>query len=226
MYKWDIFEISIERNLRDSRAESWKLSSYARKEDWIGLKDDVRFIRKADKVKLLQTLLPLRVNSIAELNRRKVSIGLIPIKDYRIYWNTNGRYINSSQYGMFEDVQIAGYTGYTKESKTKECRIYFRDIEGEHDIQFNEWQVYEYQRKYGAKEDAFRFYKESDLLLVGNMHNHRNVWIGLTMFKSYIINLFDLDKTYNNTFSNNIFLNTTKTISIELQQQSLWNSNR
>ncbi|MEI7513710.1 MAG: hypothetical protein WCJ74_03770 [bacterium] len=150
-------------------------------------------------VKLLGTFHPDKIGSIIskfaspsikELNTDKKSIGLIDIKEYRLYWDTNKRYIDSTQYGLFEDVELADFTKYTKSTKDKEARIYFRDTKGEHDLQYNEWQIYEYQRKFSASLEAFRFMKNKNLLMIGNMHNHRNIWIGLGMFEYNSLSLF------------------------------------
>lgn len=190
MNKWDIYDIKIERNKYDSRPESWKLSSYARKENWIGLSKDISYLGKANPNKVINLISKYRISSIKELNINKSSIGLIELSEYRLYWKANNRYIDSNQYGLFEDVEIADFTKYTKDSKIKEARIYFKDKQGEHDLQYNEWQIYEYQRKYKADEDAFRFMKNKNLLFVGNMHNHRNIWIGLGIFEFTSLTLF------------------------------------
>jgi hypothetical protein len=190
MHKWDIYEILIERNKYDTRAESWKLSSYARKENWIGLDKDVRLLGKANPSKIISLIANQKSNSIKTLNVNKNSIGLIHLNDYRIYWDVNNRYIDDKQYGLFEDVEIADFTKYTKETKTMEARIYFRDSDGEHDLQYNEWQIYEYQRKFAANDEAFRFMRNKNLLLIGNMHNYRNSWIGLGVFEYNSTTLF------------------------------------
>ena len=131
MHKWDIYEIHIEKNKYDSRTESWKLSSYARKENWIGLSKDVTYLGKAKPNKIIPLIANLKNDSIKNLNINKFSIGLIHLKDYRLYWDLNNRYINDKQYGLFEDVELADFTKYTKETKGKEARIYFRDKDGE-----------------------------------------------------------------------------------------------
>ena len=190
MHKWDIYEITIERNKYDSRDESWKLSSYARKEGWAGLNNDVKLLGTFHPDKIGGIISKYASPSIKELNTDKKSIGLIDIREYRLYWDTNKRYIDSTQYGLFEDVELADFTKYTKSTKDKEARIYFRDAKGEHDLQYNEWQIYEYQRKFSASLEAFRFMKNKNLLMVGNMHNHRNIWIGLGMFEYNSLSLF------------------------------------
>jgi hypothetical protein len=190
MNKWDIYGIEVEKNKYDTREESWKLSSYSRKENWIGLSDDVQYFGTANPDKMISIIANHKCKSIKELNDQKKSIGLLEVNDYRLYWDTNSRYIDTKQYGLFEDVEIADFTKYTKETKTKECRIYFRDSAGEHDVQYNEWQMYEYQRKFAANDEAFRYMKQKNLLFVGNMHNYRNIWIGLGMFEYNSLSLF------------------------------------
>lgn len=191
MNKWDIYSIEVEKNKFDTRIESWKLSSYSRKENWLGLSDDITFLGKANPTKMIDIISIQKTDSIKTLNDKKKSIGLIDIKKYRLYWDSNKRYINTSQYGMFEDVEIADFTKYTKETKQKESRIYFMDSKGEHDLQYNEWQIYEFQRKFNkSTDDAFRFMQNKNLLLVGNMHNYRNNWIGLGMFEYKNLLLF------------------------------------
>lgn len=186
MNKWDIYEINVERNPQDKRNESWKLSSYAKRENWVGLDESVKFMGKCNPQSIFEYLKLFPIRSIKELNDNKESVGFVGLKEYNVFWDINDRFIDTTQVGMFEDVEIADFTKYTKETKRKEARISFRDKHGEHNIQYNEWGVYEYQRKFNANNGAFRFLNNMDLLLVGNMHNHRNVWIGLSMFKSRV----------------------------------------
>lgn len=190
MNKWDLYEIEVEKNKYDTRQESWKLSSYARKDGWMGLNKDVRFVGKMNPEKVIHVIAKYITNSIQQLNVEKKSIGIIPTDKYKLYWDVNDRFINNNQLGLFEDVELADFTKYTKETKGKEARIYFKDAGGEHDLQFNEWQLYEFQRKYNATADAFRFMQNKNMLLVGNMHNFRNVWIGLGLFKQTYYTLF------------------------------------
>lgn len=184
MEKWGIYNLPLEKNKRDTRVESWKLASYSRKEEWIGIGKDVKFLGYANKYKIYPLLMSYLFNSIGELNKLKVSIGIVKVDDFNIYWTENERYINTRQFGLFEDVELANFTKYTKETKLKESRCAFIDADGRHDLQFNEWQVYEYQRKFKADKDAFRHLRktQNDYLLLGNLHSHRNTWIVLSKF--------------------------------------------
>lgn len=185
MKKWGIYELEVERNKRDSRKESWKLSSYSRKDNWTGFTQDVKYIRDANKNKVLSYLSNYIAPSISYLNEQRKSIGLIKANSLHGYWDANNKFINTKQIGMFEDVELAWFASYTKSTKQKESRVKFIDQDGQHDLQLNEWGLYEYQRKFGAKKEAFRFIngKTDSYLMVGNMHNYRSTWIGMSVFQ-------------------------------------------
>lgn len=194
MKKWGIYELEVEKNKRDSRHESWKLSSYSRKNNWIGLSEDVKFIRNANKSLVLDFLTNYVYPSISDLNKKRRSIGLIHSPKFNAFWDVNERYYNESQTRLFEDVEMNEFDKFTKRTKQKEARIIFKDGDGKHNLQLNEWGLYEYQRKFKADNNAFRFLKPKDnsYLLVGNMHNHRNIWIGLNVFNLPVKNLKNL----------------------------------
>lgn len=187
MEKWGIYELDVEKNKRDSREESWKISSYSRKEEWNGYEADIKRIGTANKQYVVSCLAYYVDHSISELNRKRKSIGVLDVgSEYNLKWDTNARFVTSNQIGLFQDVEIdlAPHAKFTKATKEKECRLVFNDADGKHNIQYNEWGIYEFQRKFGAKKDAFRYLngKENQYLLIGNMHNYRNTWIALSIF--------------------------------------------
>lgn len=187
MRKWETYSIEVERNKRDTRDESWKLSSYAKYDNWIGLDKDVFILGKMDRTKGIKYLLETSqvLPSISICNKLKKSIAIIPIVQYKLYWDTNSRFINSNQIGMFEDVELADFTRYTKETKPIEARISFAGNDGTHDIQFNDWGVTEWYRKFNGKypiSDAFRNLHNKKYCLIGNMHNFRSSWLALDLY--------------------------------------------
>jgi len=186
MDKWGIYKIKVERNKRDSRAESWKLSSYARMENWTTFTNDCIKIGH-NKNKNIPMLNRYVYPSISELNKDRKSIGLIKANQFNMFWDVNDKFIDTKQIGLFEDVDLSWFASYTKTLKQKESRIVFNDMDGAHNLQYNEWGVYEFQRKFGANNDAFRYSKcsEQSHILVGNMHNYRSVWIALGIFDLY-----------------------------------------
>ena len=184
MKRWGTYEIEVEKNKRDSRAESWKLSSYTRHDNFIGFEKDIIYLGDANKEAILQRAMFNCAPSIEELNKQRKSVGFVIAPSINAHWKENERYINTRQIGMFEDVEIADFTKYTKETKERESRIVFRDGDGLHKLQLNDWQYYEYQRKFGAKADAFRFINTpgEKLIMLGNMFQYRSKWIALGVF--------------------------------------------
>ena len=185
--KWETYYIEVEKNKRDTRDESWKLSSYAKYENWIGLEKDVLVVGKVDRKKGISHILQTQqiLPSINVCNKIKKSIAIIPMKQYNLYWDSNGRYINTRQIGMFEDVELAEFTSYTKETKEKQARIKFIDDDGFHNIQYNDWGVTEFYRKFKGIhpiEQAFRNLLNKKYCLIGNMHNYRTNWIALDLY--------------------------------------------
>lgn len=184
MKKWHTYEIEVEKNKRDSRRESWKLSSYSKNENWIGFSDDCKFIGIANKSKVVEYLSSCVTPSISRLNEQRKSIGVILAQTVNPFWDSNDRFINTSQIGMFNDVELADFTKFTKETRQKEARMIFKDEDGTHNLQLNEWQFFEFQRKYGATKEAFRHISTNkpQLLLIGNMLQYQRNWMVLSAF--------------------------------------------
>lgn len=185
MDKWHIYNIPLEKNKRDSRRESYKLSTNSRYEDFISISKDVQLIDVVkDKTIIINELMKNIYPSISKMNEARVSIGVIRTSEYKAFWEANDKFIDNNQVGLFEEVEIASWTVYTKDSKTAIAKCIFRDGDGIHTLQLNEWQFYEYQRKFGVNNDAFRHIKGSNekLLLLGNMNAYRNNWIVLGVF--------------------------------------------
>ena len=186
MKKWHTYEIEVEKNKRDSRRESWKLSSYSKNENWIGFSDDCKLIGVANKTKVISYLSSCVTPSISRLNEQRKSIGVIMAQTVNPFWDSNDRFINTSQIGMFNDVELADFTKFTKETRQKEARMIFKDEDGTHNLQLNEWQFFEFQRKYGATKEAFRHISTNkpQLLLIGNMLQYQRNWMVLSAFQS------------------------------------------
>jgi hypothetical protein len=184
---WERYSVPVEKNKLDSRAESYKLASYAKYENWVGLDKDVIYLGKFTRDQIKKTIFQSLVTSesIADLNKNRKSIAIIRANNVNLKWEPNGRFINTRQYGLFEDVGLADYTSFTKETKELEARISFTNNGKHHDLQVNEWGVYEFYRKFHGVHpinDAFRYWKNANYLLIGNLHSIRNVWVVLNYF--------------------------------------------
>lgn len=185
MKRWHRYEIEVEKNKRDSRAESWKLSSYTRFDNFIGFEKEIICKGKNDSSSIIAMMQKQITPSLSRLNEQRASIGFLMVNNVRPYWDVNDRYINTKQIGMFADVEIADFSKYMKETKERESRITFKDGDGTHDLQLNDWQYYEYQRQHGANSGAFRFIEvdKKSILVVGNMFSYRSKWICLGVYK-------------------------------------------
>lgn len=184
MKRWGVYEIELERNPRDGRKESWKLSSYARFENFVGFEKDVVYLGDADKTAIIKKMQMQLSPAISVLNNQRHSIGFIQTPYVNAFWSENEKYVNTNQMDLFNTKELSEFGTYTKESKLYESRIRFADGDGGHNLQLNDWQYFEYQRKFGAKPEAFRYVNDnkSKILLIGNMHNYRSKWICLGVF--------------------------------------------
>jgi hypothetical protein len=187
MKKWHTYSIEVEKNNRDTRDESWKLSSNSQYENWSEFGKDVIYLGQVNRKIGIQYLMQTKqiMPSIQLCNNMKISIAIVPMMKYNIYWDVNKRYVNTNQLGLFEDVEIADWASFTKETKESEARIEFYGNDGHHNLQFNDWGVTEWYRKFRGKhpiEDAFRNLQNKNYCLIGNMHNYRNNWIALDLY--------------------------------------------
>lgn len=185
MNRWEKYRIEVEKSKQDSREESYKLTSYAKYEDWIGLDDDVQYIEKVKRDKAVPYLLNFKLPDLKFLNSQKKSIGIIPMNEYRLYWDSNERAKHNNQLSLFEDVEMADFTKYTKDTMNYEPRIYFKANDGEHDLMYNDWGVCMWYKKFAGQypmEDAFRNLRMKNYALVGNLNFHRNSWICLDLY--------------------------------------------
>jgi len=199
--KWQTYELEVERNKYDSRQESWKLSTMARKDGWANLTEDVVHIGSVSPEHISRFLQGQIVPGIGYLNDMRASIGILHIREKNLYVAANKRMKNVAQLPLFEDVGIevdlAKWADYTKETKPTVLRIHFRDGDGLHDLQLNEWHLYRGIEKFGTID--LSLYQKRNLLLVGNMHQHRSTWIGLGVYKEHRIlqkELFHVDSAH------------------------------
>lgn len=178
---WRKYGVPVERNKLDSRKESYKMPCVARKEGWIGIEHEMDDKGYANKSSVLRYLRSCVSNSISELNAQRRSVGVILVDAVNAGWKPNNGFINTLQVGLFEEVELSNFVKYTKASRQYESRISFKDADGQHNLQLNDWSIYEGHRKL-PYADPFRFYNDKGgLLLVGNMNAHRNNWIALKL---------------------------------------------
>ncbi len=177
-----ICQLELARNPSDSRDESWKLT---RESEDAGIVEVGTPREKEDVVVWLEKHLS---PSIADLNDRRRSIGVLKLPTEALEGILRQRKTpdvsDPEQQLFFEDIDENFGQGTISVAPYLE----FRDAAGPHCIQLREWGCYEFLRKNPTKTDqlwsAMRIDKaDSDVyLVVGNMSNHRKVWLVISYF--------------------------------------------
>ena len=169
-----------EKNKRDPRPASWKMPEDCLHGEWSVRHDKVAYgtpLNDQAKMTVIQSMMNNVSSAISQLNQARESIGFVVVDNYKIVGEPNEKYINSNQCGMFEDVELAGYTKYTKDLRETVYRVHFFDMDGFHNLAFNRWDIYETARKTNASEAISRFQKKGPhILMLGNLLQQQTVW--------------------------------------------------
>lgn len=177
---WVPIRFTAEKNKRDPRPVSWKMPEDCRHGEWSVRHDKVAYgspLNDSAKMTVVRSMMNNVSNAISQLNEAKASIGFVIVDGYKIEGRPNKDYINSNQCGMFEDVELAGFTKFTKDLRETVYRVKFNDMDGHHDLAFNRWDIYETARKTSAREAICRFQKKGPhILMLGNYLQHQTSW--------------------------------------------------
>jgi hypothetical protein len=175
--------LDLERNPRDSRIESWKLKDHDRSILDVST-------RHVPTCKLIGMLRRHLASSIAELNERRLSLGVIEAAGCR------GEFVGRSSVnhpcqGTFFDFADADHRFGAKALDVAPYLSFFDPAGTSHRLQLREWGAYEWVRKNRA--EATQLWRNIGaapdrplLLIVGNLANCRNTWL--------IIKTFDVER--------------------------------
>lgn len=138
----------------------------------------------------------IKLTTIDVLNLNHLSMGLIDITDKLIKIQTTKSYVNDSQFDLFEGTEHSikeSYKGKSYSNKIyKDIRIIYPTNEtkqGYRDLSYNEHHFFVGLEKNGVVPEYYNT-NQYNRMIIGNLRNHRNVFIGLCMFKSGDIDLF------------------------------------
>lgn len=177
---WVPIRFKAEKNKRDSRPVSWKMPEDCRHGEWSVRYDKVAYgtpLNESGKMTIVRSMMNNVSSAISQLNDARASIGFVIVDWYRIEPAPNKKYINHEQLNMFEDVCLPGYTKYTKDSRRQVFYVKFFDMDGEHNLPLNRWDIYETERKVGPVEAMRRFQKKGPhILMLGNLLQQQTVW--------------------------------------------------
>lgn len=169
--------LELERNRLDSRRESWKLSDRS-------AKIIVSHKPVMTKETIASYLGDYIVESIDELNNRRMSLGVIELIQPQGFFRERKGVVSANQGMLFEitdkifgagSIDIAPYIG-------------FWDQTGKHhDLQIREWGCYEWIRKH--RNEAYLLWKNLKLdrneplwAIVGNQANRLTSWLIISTF--------------------------------------------
>lgn len=179
-HRWSRNTVSLQRNPRDSRSESWQLAGDRTPEQHpvINLRE---FVQTGEvKQSARGQLVPDKyfVDSIAQANRERRSLALIRPQDLDLTWTA----VDSQAPVDMQQLELLELPPRTDGKPTRIPRLRFRDQEGQHCLQLREWGVYELIRKNGltyASSHAASALRlgDSSSLLIGNLNAHRTTWL-------------------------------------------------
>lgn len=196
--RWSINTVTLERNPKDSRTESFKLAgdrSPGAHDHINGAFTETGVLRPAQRAELLR---PYTVDSIAEANARRLSLAVLRPSELALDFEHNPESPDSPELRLF-DVTPRPEAGAKRFAYIP--RLRFRDTAGTHHPMLRDWGCYEFMRKHGDQRrhelvDALRL-DQTCSLLVGNFNRHRNSWLVISVLRglrSAQSSLLDLDE--------------------------------
>jgi hypothetical protein len=183
--RWNTYRVPLERNSRDSRPESWQIagdrSPQAHERINEAFVPTERIVPDRQRAALLA---PFRVHSIAEADRRRLSLAIIHPDAVELDFDHNPSSPDSPQLALFETGQDIPKAGARRFPFIP--RLRFQDDCGEHHLMLRDWGCYEFMRKnepdyYRPKMVDALHLRPSSCLFVGNMNNQRNAWLVISV---------------------------------------------
>ncbi|MGI0012689.1 MAG: hypothetical protein ACREBU_04485 [Nitrososphaera sp.] len=191
MKRWNVVQIPLERNPKDTREESWKIQGS--RQEWDDLHRKIRVhkeLTRKEWMALLETLhSKYGVSCVQDLNEQKLSLGVIKpeIQGYR--FEERPRYDPSVQMTLDSVQQFLTINNYAEQPRiTYRCGAGCKSKKP-HDQQLIEWGAYEWMRnspneKHKLWENLRLNDPEWDIsFLVGNQSLYRTAFMIISVFR-------------------------------------------
>lgn len=189
--QWDVVEVEVDRDDRDTRLESWKIAGS--KSEWEQLGTKVKVVGKVDTADARRNIVGnLADDCVGVINDAKRSLGIVKPQILKTYFAENRKYHELFQMALpglteIDDTMV-------KRDFTHEPRIVYRcpvcqASSQQHDQQVLEWGFYEWMRKHPDEKEqvwqnAFIGRPDKDIyLLVGNQFLHRNSFMIISVLR-------------------------------------------
>lgn len=180
IHRWDIVKIPVERDSKDTRAESWKIQGS--KGEWANLDKKVQVISNLKREDRLNLIANLADKCVKDINDEKRSLGIVKPTIEECYFCKEEDFDPALQQTLFGIPLAATKQQYRKFPKVKyrcpECRNV-----NPHDQTVLEWGFYEWMRKNPDNveqvwENArFNSDKHQLYFFVGNMRDRRTAFL-------------------------------------------------
>jgi hypothetical protein len=183
--RWSVSQVPLERNDKDSRAESWKIRGDRSPGAHDRINDVIRPRQRATSIAVQRDIVEaLTVPSLAEANRRRLSLCVILPDDLPRIDLEAGEVAEMQptpdMFGAAVHLPVAARFRWHP-------RLRFKDSTGlPHDLMLRDWGCYELMRKNGDAA-AMQLGEALNLstappLLCGNLNRFRNAWLVISVF--------------------------------------------
>lgn len=176
--RWSLNTIEVERNPQDSRAESWRIAGDRTAWDVNTHFRHTGEVRKHNRDMILDDKRIPR--SIAEANERRASLAIIQPEHIGFDVEHNPDSPDSPQLALFAD-GLPPREGARRFPYIPRLII---DGDAQRNLQIRDWGAFEFMRKYPGREREIPqalHLGPSSVLLVGNLNQHRTVWVVISV---------------------------------------------
>lgn len=187
--RWHSCKVPLERNVKDSRAESWKIRGDRSVEQHCHINRLFEIngkLKDAERRDLFSRMEGI-CRSIDEANERRLSLFVLrPKGQMSLEFVENRNSPDHPQMWLFAPNPSDEPQGAKRFAFQPYIR--FNDACGPHRLQLRDWGCYEFMRKVGdERRHELRTILKLDAcppLLLGNMNGHRNTWLVISVFTS------------------------------------------
>lgn len=184
--RWNIVKVPVERDLRDSRLESWKIQGSKR--EWDRLSEKIQVIGKLHPRYRLNLVANLVDNCVKDLNEVKRSLGMVKPNIEKCYFCPEENFDPTLQETLF-GTPLASTKKQYREYPKIEYRCSHCKTKTHHDQTVLEWGFYEWMRKNPENHEQvwenalINSPKHDCFFLVGNMRDRRTAFLIISILR-------------------------------------------
>lgn len=187
--RWDIVKVPVERNVQDTRRESWKIRGS--KGEWDSLSEKIECVEKVQRKDWKQTIANLTDICVEDINNARRSLGIVKPKKIReCYFSERDDYKPGVQLTLFGKQILKTKKDYRYVPKIKYTCPDCKTQQSFHNQQLLEFGVYEWMRKHPLDQwdqvwDNLLLYsdKHDIYFFVGNQATRRTSFMIISILR-------------------------------------------